>query len=92
MNSDRLPGIVISGLVGVLVGMCYSTYESRAKMAKCFVSRVVEQAGDDTLIEGHTVKAPYTVVVYQPAFERFIVPGIFANEGDEVYLIPPSRR
>ena len=86
-------------VMSVIVCMCLSasvTYTTcktlfRNEMIPCTVKRVV-YAGDEPASADHgQIARPYTIVVCQPRYHTFIVPGAIGEEDSQIWLTPPGR-
>jgi len=67
-------------------GFLAGRHQLRQDSIECTIESVVKES---TEINSEGVKPPYTVVVYQPAHETFLIPGVLGAKGNIVHV--PKR-
>lgn len=79
-------GLLFSGFVG------YHANEARHRneMIECKVKRVVDGNDEPASIDRGQIARPYTIVLHQPPYRTFIVPGKLGEEDSVVWLTPPE--
>jgi hypothetical protein len=91
MKLSEIMLVVFVGVIGVACGFAARNMQAQSKMVKCVVSRVIDSPSDEPSASGeHAI--PYTIVSYKPQWEVFVMPGVLGDEGQYVWITPPSMR
>lgn len=70
---------------GLAVGFAVAKHQARLESIECRIESVVPaEAEMPANFQG--VKAPYTIVVYQPPHRTYLVPGVLGKPGEFVHV------
>jgi len=91
MNSvDRVFVYVACLAVVGFVALSRVDKQESQRAVPCSVVRIVDDESDPAVFDPNAT-TPYTVLIHQPAWTTFNVPGDIGKPGDTVYVVPPAK-